>query len=623
MVFTAELHDIVKLLDRQSLNPNMEAQGHGKLKSQSFDGVCFDPNTLPEPATTTWKAIIRHEEEDSWKILKGVSAEAGSEEIEFRRQRFITTLADRFASSIAREQVGGTESKAVKKLWGPKTEDLTLKDITGLRNLLSYIASDPVWNQFAERYYDQLHAIPEDRKKPFTSLYNHLCLTGKIARILSQQVQLKPRGGEWFAVFRGVEVQSVDEAHGTKKTDIIGKWRFSLVKVWAEIPQYMVRLQDLSILGERRAALERLSEKYPDNLLYFTEDFALMFWTDFSPSILNGLGDFQWKFRITESDLTTMSSALDEPGGFDSERGRRHGARVYEGRWPSDCSEVIDRPLCPVCQTKQATKEWRKGTLTEFLCVTCFKRRETAPSAERYANWDELGTDVAWIKLAAWPEAVRKTVQHLFVNEVGSFPDVLQDFRSIPLEVDFLEDYVKVLREWRSSTDNNIPAEQLIQPVVNYQELVILRLDQPDLWLLAVEYFCSALAKIMPKLMDDASGNGCPVQLFIDISSTKYPFHEHWRYFNHPMPMAVNIRDSRRSIELSLSPSCFQDLISLSKSVEYRSSLRELAELFEVTRSRAAVLVAAWERRAALEKQLRSSAVNILEWVQLARLLGR
>jgi hypothetical protein len=102
-MFVAELHDVAKLLDRSALRPELERLGLGSVKGQSFDSLRFDAQRLPEPQTNTWRAIIRHELDKSWETLQDIPATASREELEARRQRFVVTLADRFASSIARE----------------------------------------------------------------------------------------------------------------------------------------------------------------------------------------------------------------------------------------------------------------------------------------------------------------------------------------------------------------------------------------------------------------------------------------------------------------------------------------------------------------------------------------
>jgi hypothetical protein len=616
MQVVPELHDVVKLLDRLEINRELDVQGYGTVSSQSFEGVKFGV-TLPEPATETWRAIVRHEGDRAWETFVGVPPDASPDEIESRRLRFITTLADRLASSVTRPAPGQTQAHCVRRLWGTEAHDLTLKTVDSFRDLLYFLNSNPTWEQFEACYHAELHSIPEDRRAPITSLYNHLRLTGKIAHVLEPEVRVTHRYGRWVVSFQGSEVDSLSEAHGTKADNKVGQWKFSLVKLWATIPHHMVRLQDLTVLRERREALKALARSYPDNFLYTTEDFALMFWPDFDPKILEGRGDFRWRFRLIESDATTMSSALDEPERFSDAGARRHGVRVYEGRWPESVPDAIREPLCPVCQLGPAQREWRKGDLVELLCEGCFNRRQGAPQAEQYARWDDLGVDVAWVKLAVRPDAVRKTVQQLDGNFAA-----LKDFRSIPLEMDFLDDYDKVLEEWQKDIACCIPPGQILTPVSDYPELAILRLDQPDLWVVAVESFCRALKKYMPKLVD-GGGAGCgPVQLFVDLSSPKYPFHEHWRYFQRSMSKAVNIRDARRSVDISLSPGRFEQLSNVVRSFEYRRSLHELAQLFEITHSPAAVLLSAWERRLALEKQLRATEFNVLDLVQLARLLG-
>jgi hypothetical protein len=159
----------------------------------------------------------------------------------------------------------------------------------------------------------------------------------------------------------------------------------------------------------------------------------------------------------------------------------------------------------------------------------------------------------------------------------------------------------------------------LIEPVLDYAELLILRLDAPQLWLHAVGTFQDALAKHMPKLVEP-SNLGSPVQLFVDISSTKFPFHEHWRYFSRPKK-AINIRNAAKGIELSFSVDEFRQVLAVAQSAENRRPLHELSTLWEATGSRAAVLLSAWERRLTLEQSLRSLGHNVMDLVQFARLV--
>lgn len=622
-MFVAELHDIAKLLDRLALNLEVERFGLGGIKGQSFDGVQFDPDKLPQPRTETWSAIIRHESDKSWESFQSIPASTGPEELEARRQRFVVTLADRFASSIAREWTPQyPESLRVKKLWGTESQDRTIKDFAGFRSLLDFVNSDLPPEQFFARYAEALHSIPEDRRAPFTSLHNHLRLVGKIARQLDTEIRLQQNNGRWAASFRGHDAESIDDAHGSTAKNILGKWKFVLVKAYVEFPHFIVRLQDLNILYERSRALELLAEHYPDNVLYFTENFALLFFPDFTPEIAKDHSQFQWCFRVIESDLTTMSSNLDIAGRFDQLNSRKHGARVRQSRWPVERKAIIEGPLCPVCQQESATEKWLKGDLEESLCRPCFIRRETAPPADAYARWDELGSDVAWIRLAVWPDAVRDVVTKLFAQAVNNDPKVFDAFRPLPLEMDFLDDYSKLRETWRETLGEKILAEQLMQPVAQYPELLIVRLDPPNLWLRAVEAFSDALARYMPRLADDSAALVSPVQLFVDITSTKFPFQEHWRYFSRPGTAAINLRNPIRSIEISLPVAHFRRLFELTHSVEYRRPVHELATLFEATNSRGAVLLSAWEKRLGLEKKLKAHGVSVTELVQLARMVS-
>jgi hypothetical protein len=314
-----------------------------------------------------------------------------------------------------------------------------------------------------------------------------------------------------------------------------------------------------------------------------------------------------------------MSSNLDVPGRFDAANSRKHGATVRETRWPAEIDKIIDGPLCPVCQQAAATHKWLKGDLQELLCQTCFLRRQAATPADDYARWDELGRDVAWIRLAVWPDMVREFVTKMFAQTVNNDPD---GFRPLPLEMDFLDDYAKVQASWRKNMGQKVAAEQLIQPVAQYPELLILRLDEPNLWVSAVMAFSDALSTYMPKLTSESKNLESPVQLFVDISSPKFAFHEHWRYFSRPGKAAFNIRQVGKSIDMSLSVSRFQQLFELTQSLEYRRPLQELAALFEATNSRGAVLLSAWGRRVTIEKKLHATGASVIELIQLARIVG-
>jgi hypothetical protein len=318
---------------------------------------------------------------------------ATGEEIEFRRQRFVTTLADRFASSIAREQVHTDRKPVIVKLWGNNCPDRTIKSLDHFRKLFAFLNSDPSTEEFVRFYEEALTSIPEDRHAPFTSLYNHLCLTGKIARVLEREVSLEKANSGWMAKYRGLAVGTVEKAHGSKKNDLVGSWKFSLIKLYVGFPHFIVRLQDLNILGERCGALQTLAHKYPDNVLYFTEDFALLFFPEWRLEILVGLEDFRCRIRVMTSDLTTMSSVLDTLGTFNAERERRHGARVCEQRWPTKATEIITGSLCTVCQQRPGTQMWTKGILEELLCARCLERRNLAARASTLVpGADAIGT---------------------------------------------------------------------------------------------------------------------------------------------------------------------------------------------------------------------------------------
>jgi hypothetical protein len=138
-MFVYELHDVAKLLDREALEPELGRCGLGSIKSsgQSFSKVAFNAEQLPEPTTDTWRAIVKHEGDRDWEDLKMIPPNATGEEIEFRRQRFVTTLADRFTSSIAREQVHTVIHFDPRlEAFARKQSDLTQRRLTLLNDLL-------------------------------------------------------------------------------------------------------------------------------------------------------------------------------------------------------------------------------------------------------------------------------------------------------------------------------------------------------------------------------------------------------------------------------------------------------------------------------------------------------
>ncbi len=577
--YIAELHDIGKLADRQALqNAGLTIVGH------TYHNFDFAQLAIEQPASPSWWSQwsddLRSIEATSKKLPSNITDEGKACVV-------LTKIADTVAASVSRfklekEDVKGAVVEGLRLLWHPDFYNqqgrywAAFRTPDDLKRMFAFIDQCRKPEEFLGEFGDNLQLTPEDKSAPlnFISLRAHLELTGKVFRVLRRWSKVIHEGDKPRIEYNGQKIGNVIEAAGERANkNNRGKWVFRLVQCHVRFPQALARVQDLNVLRLRREKVEEIVkaqkaggdvERQPYAVLFHTDDFLALFLPKESllsisqimqPLLAEG---FWLEYEELEAELNLLTSTGDrtrlqlikEHGDRETARARRHFELRHLSLWPN-LEEVLTPPLCDLCQQRQGA-EYVKDQVREWLCPVCRKIRTMGEPASAISDWEVAEKPIVWLKVSLGQELLLQCLTCLFEDYVDSGPGMQQvsasdrqalkeGFRPLAAQMEFVKQYQEFLEELQEllcgegrGKSSFLEQDAVLYPVEAYRELLVIRLDRPETLGVVLDAFYSLLEQYFPECIID-----CPIRLSASLSNIKYPYQEHWQFFEEQQSPGV------------------------------------------------------------------------------------
>ncbi|MBK7387401.1 MAG: hypothetical protein IPI63_12105 [Methanothrix sp.] len=581
--FIAELHDIGKLVDVSAL----KRSGLDKVKGHTYHKFDLSQLGIEAPASPSWLGQWH----DEFKSLEKKSGLPANIDDKGRACLLLTVISDRLASTISRTRVAGEEKpgfdrilEGVNLLWRPnyyKEEQMkgnhwaAFRTPNELKEMFNFIDDCESPEDFFTKYKISLSLTPEDKSVPrnIIPLRTHLDLTGKIFRVLLYWTQINNENGMLKLKYDNQEITSFPQAAGGRiNENNKGKWIFRLIKCYVRFPQSIARLQDLNVLELRGEMIRKIvddqklngdPECQPYAVLFNTDDFLCLILprenildiADIVNPLLQKGFWIEYEELEAELNLITSNGAKAREQLIAINNGDRSAARkkrYLELRrgylWPN-ISEIIEPPLCDLCQQRRGER-YIKDQITEWLCPICYGIRKMGEPAKIISEWEDAEKQVLWLKVSLDQEQLARYLQLLFDKYIDNGPGMAEvpleareefkkNFRPLAAQMEFIDQYRTFLKEFRdilckenehfSQMTIDIQTDAITYPIKNYNELTVIRLDKNEILGQILDAFYSLLQRWFPECLED-----CPIRLAASLGNIKYPYQEHWRFFEKP-----------------------------------------------------------------------------------------
>ncbi len=523
----------------------------------------------------------------------------------FRKQVILLKVADHYASTFSRSVAESSEHNAKfealgkvlsdgktverirKILWRLKTERNPALDKRAELLALLELVNDPTlsFDKILERYADRLPHLPEDASAPrnVTSLLTHLTLVGKVYRFLLNNYVDRE-------MFQNQTVPWLDKEKtirtaGQAETQ---RWEMTLATCRLRLPQQPVRVGDLNVFRRQELALEKIKSTLKDQILFYTND---TIWLMLPSSKQVAVEQEIQKALAPLYDREFWAEAR-EPGFWAETRRledvnlRVKHLQVRKLRWQRDrellddkqvlersnygqiAAKPFDPPLCTICQMRPALAQpWplasqhpeirARGGTPEDLCEVCLDIRdvEVEKRFTKLASWhpeDGRSSDIktAWVKLTldydrlidylgaaygGYLDSLRGRVPQENTLALEALEIARQEFNPLALMADFTEDF----RRMTVAMYDRLTREQWEFESIRekeYRDFYVIRVENGASVLKFLRLYADVLQEYFPDALDP-----CPIRIAVNVSSTKYPFYEHWRWISAPK-QAVNLQ---------------------------------------------------------------------------------
>ena len=595
--FIAELHDIGKLADTQAL----KISGLSGIKGHTYHKFQFSQLGIEPPTSSSWLGQW-HSDFNSLEKKSGLpdNIDEGG-----KARLLLTVMADKLASTISRTWAPEKAKPefdrildGVHLLWRPdfyRMEQMEGKHWAAfrtqdeLKEMFNFIDACESSEEFFNKYKTSLLLTPEDKSVPrnIIPLRTHLDLTGKIFRVLFHWCKIDCAKN--VLNYDNQEIADVNQAAGGRLDENNrGKWLFRLIKCHVRFPQSIARLQDLNVIQLRGELIEKIvkdqrqegySESQPYAVLFNTDDFFILFLP--SGHVLNLLDivnpllqkGFWIECEELEAELNLITSngprareqlILYNKGDRNAARKKRHLELRHKCIWP-DISEKIEPPLCDLCQQRRG-ESYVNDQITEWLCPICYGIRKMGEPATAISRWEYAEKQVLWLKVSLDQEQLLKCLQRLFNNYVDNGPGMAgvplevregfkKNFRPLAAQMEFIVQYRGFLNDFReilygqknygSKKTLGIQPDSITYPIKEYKELAVIRLDRKETLGKILDAFHFLLQKWFPECLSD-----CPIELAASLGNIKYPYQEHWRFFENKQISGLVFRLQQPGIHL-------------------------------------------------------------------------
>lgn len=562
------------------------------VKGHTLDWLDWDAAVFADLRDNPNARLLRehHDKGDTYEKLPQTPVP----DLRWRKQMLLTTIADHIASTFSRaveKQDSQTEAdfaelrKAVPPerrrlvLWQDK-KSKTSYAIQRAAELIELLAllRDPTLTpeKLFKLYQDRLEWLPEDAGAPrnVTSLLAHLMLVGKTYRFVADY---------YATALHDNTALVLDHKDKVRTLKMVVAWRMTLATIHIRIPQQPVRVPDLYVFRRQEQVLNQLQQENPNQILFYTNDAVWMMLPDATQA-------------QAQARLAGILRPLNEAGLWAEARSlhdvnlRAKQVDVQRLRWQDtaqngitetsiygELAKGIDPPLCSICQIRPATKVWpqdsiypevrQRGGTPEDLCDSCFKIRDI-PARERFkqlAKWhpedladgDEhqapANIKTAWLKLTLDYDMLIEYLGHAFNGYLDSLDKRLpndnpsaalarhalqvarQDFNPLALMADFTEEYRRLTVAFNTRLLQSGWEYESIREK-DYRDFFVVRVKNGADVLQLLQWYGAELLDHFPDAL-----TACPIRLSVNVSLTKYPFYEHWRYISAPH-QAVNLQ---------------------------------------------------------------------------------
>ncbi|AZR74026.1 hypothetical protein BBF96_11850 [Anoxybacter fermentans] len=199
------------------------------------------------------------------------------------------------------------------------------------------------------------------------------------------------------------------------------------------------------------------------------------------------------------------------------------------------------------------------------------------------------------------------------------YKDFQENFRPLALQMDFINDYKELLKEfWEKFGDEN----DIKRPISDYNELGVFKFT-PELLRKVIDSYIDLFDKYFPDCIGDQT---CPISFSLSISNIKYPIREHWRYFESEDKSFINIqyypvfeeKYAKKEVE-----EIKTKLINSNVSQSYLYNLIQMSESLKALKSDVYVMIKILENRDKYKEpyELYVQGINPSKFLNLYRIL--
>jgi len=133
----------------------------------------------------------------------------------------------------------------------------------------------------------------------------------------------------------------------------------------------------------------------------------------------------------------------------------------------------------------------------------------------------------------------KKNTLHEDLTDLNNKVNILlEEFRSLALIVDFVEDYKQMLKRYYEKLKEQGLLDLDRLPIRDYYELNVVKFDKEKL-IQIVNTFVEIFDEIFP---DVEKNEDSPVKISLFVGTTKYPLRDIWRFFEEGKENFINVR---------------------------------------------------------------------------------
>jgi len=532
-----ELHDVLKLTGE-----------HRHPQSR---------NPVTGPDTPTWKGAFYH------------SAPVDADTLRLH-------LADCLAAASSRPSgYGVSQLAATHKLW--KDDPLREASKLELHEVLDFLASDPDWPAFADRYGEALEERAEEAGKGLnvTSLRTHMELTGKFYRLLEGRLDLS-------AVVQPANWGDANWVSGARET-VTQQTKLTVSHLRVEFPQRPVRAKDLNVLIALAEAVARIAQGYPDRVIFAAGQELLVVSPDSRPD------------AALETELTAAGFSLQARrvtgtlAEWTGQLGASRASLLQLAEAPTQAvhgslPEIIPPPICEICQMAPGRHPWtgpgEEEESEEYLCANCYGYRQRGARLPQLAAWESDPTTrrLAWFRLELPLSDLIHCLRGLYgeyLAQIGRRPAPDEIEVRFSLLAEFQRDYLRLLEAVRTGLRERFGEDNLQEVLPN---LHCARLEDPGQALEVLSVYEHQVRELMPAFLHTQY---CPLRARLIVADLKFPFGEIWRISEQATAdVQVTLVGARR---LRSTHRRLRDVLSLRNLRLRPSALHNLAEIARVS----------------------------------------